>query len=132
MLTEKQKIAFFLLRNNEKVKTTAFACEVHRCTIWRWFNKREVRRRFKLYCDLDYKRTFRSPDLMGIWRKYEADRDALLKAVKDGNRASIERMYSAIIQEYYGPFEGVIELKMAQKRGRKPRNHSLDYHNQLS
>ena len=116
MLTEKQKIAFFLLRNNEKVKTTAFACEVHRCTIWRWFNKREVWRRFKLYCELDYKRTFRSPNLMGIWHKYEADRDALLTAVESGERASVERMYSYVIREYYEPLEGIIEARMLRRK----------------
>ena len=116
MLTDKQKIACILLRNNEKVKTTALACEVHRCTIWRWFNKRSVLRRYNLYCEYDFKRTFRSPNLMEIWHKYEADRDALLRAVIGGNRASINHMKSFIINEYYEPLEGKIEAKMIQSQ----------------
>ena len=111
MLTNKQKISFFLLRNGEKVITTALACEVHRCTIWRWFNKRAIQRGYRIYCELDFKRSLHSADSMEMWRKYEADRDALLKAIKGGNRAAINRMYSYIINKYYAPLEDRIEAK---------------------
>ncbi len=116
MLTDKQKIAFFLQRNGEKVTTTALACEVHRCTIWRWFQKREFWRRYKLYCEYDFQRTVGSPRLMEIWHKYEADRDALLRAIRSGDRVAINQMYSYIIREYYETIEGKIEAKLAQQQ----------------
>lgn len=116
MLTDKQKISIILLRNGEKVITTALACGVHRCTIWRWFCKRDVMRRYKLYGEMDFRRNLHYEDCMAQWHKYESDRDALLKAIESGNKASITLMQSYLIKEYYSPLEGKIEARMASQK----------------
>lgn len=119
MLTDKQKIAFFLLCNGEKVKTVAFACAVHRCTIWRWMKKKYIKQRFRIYCNLEKKRRYRSVDNIGLIMKYKADRDALLTARNADDRASIDSICSAIINEYYKPFEGKIDQIVRQRAMRK-------------
>lgn len=118
MLTDKQKIAIILLRNGEKVQTVAFACGVHRCTIWRWFKKKDIGRRFRLFCKLDYQRTFGASNLMEIWHQYETHRDALISAITEDNRRSVEQMYSVLIDDYYRPLGGVLEARMASRRRR--------------
>ncbi len=115
MLTDKQKISIILLRNGEKVITTAFACGVHRCTIWRWYCKRDVMRRYNLYCEMDFRRNLCYEDHMAQWHKYESDRDALLKAIESGNMASINLMQSYLIEEYYEPLERRIEARIASQ-----------------
>ena len=121
MLTEKQKLSIILLRNGEKVITTAQACGVHRCTVWRWYCKRDVMRRYNLYCELDYKRSLRFEDRMAQWRKYEDDLATLLKAIESGNKASIALMQSHLIDEYYSPLEGRIEARMTPQSRKQSR-----------
>lgn len=62
MLTNRQKEAARLLCKGCKVKEIAAMLHVHRSTLWRWWQRPEMRRYCERYCKRETARIFAAPN----------------------------------------------------------------------
>lgn len=60
-LTDQQKTAVKLLINGARVSEVAAALDVHRTTLWRWFQNPKLRRYAKRYYDREIQKILKKP-----------------------------------------------------------------------